>query len=184
MPSVLIPLAQGCEELEAVTLIDVLRRAEIDVISASLASQQEVVASRGVHLMADTTLDAVKDEAFDMLVLPGGKDGAQRLNDDQRIHDRIQQQLQQGKYIAAICAAPAVLASAGVLNGRNATCYPGFINPTEYPQITLREQAVVIDGNILTSRGPGTAMDFALAIVETLTDTITRQNVEKALERA
>lgn len=184
MPSVLILLAQGCEELEAVTLIDILRRADIRVVSASLDQQLEVTASRGVRLIADTTLDAVDDESFDMLILPGGMSGAQQLNADQRIHARIHQQLEQGKYVAAICAAPSVLASAGVLNGRNATCYPGFIDPEAFPEISLQEQAVVTDGNILTSRGPGTAMDFALAIVEILTDATTRQNVEKALVRA
>lgn len=184
MPRVLIPLAQGCEELEAVTLVDLLRRAEIEVITASLDDQLVVTASRGVGLLADTTLDDVKAEAFDMLLLPGGKHGARHLNDDQRIHDRIHQQLADHKYLAAICAAPSVLAAAGVLNGRRATCYPGFIDPDEYPQIRLLDQAVVIDETILTSRGPGTAMDFALTIIEILVDNTTRLTVEKSLVRA
>lgn len=183
MPRVLIPLAQGCEELEAVTLIDLLRRADIEVITASLDDQREVIASRGVVLIADTTLDAVQSDNFDMLLLPGGKVGAQNLNEAGRIHDRIHQQLADNRYLAAICAAPSVLAAAGVLDGRQACCYPGFIKPEEYPQITLLEQAVVIDETILTSRGPGTAMDFALVIIETLVNQKTRDNVEKALVR-
>lgn len=183
MPRVLIPLAQGCEELEAVTLVDLLRRAGIEVITASLDDQREVTASRGVVLLADTTLEAVKTETFDMLILPGGKVGAQYLNDSSRIHERIHQQLADNHHLAAICAAPSVLATAGVLDERQACCYPGFIKPDEYPKITLLEQAVVIDDKILTSRGPGTAMDFALVIIETLVDKNTRHNVEKALVR-
>lgn len=183
MPRALILLAQGCEELEAVTLIDLLRRAGIEVVSASLDEQRQVTASRGVCLLADSTLAGVNNAVFDMLILPGGADGARHLKADPQVRTLIQQQLEQGRDIAAICAAPTVLAAMGILNGRNATCYPGFIDPAEYPEISLHEDAVVIDGNILTSRGPGTAMDFALTIIETLTDIHTRQTVEKALVR-
>jgi len=183
MARVLIPLATGCEELEAVTLIDLLRRAGITVITASLTDQQQVKASRGVRLTAETTLDRVIHDDFDMLVLPGGMPGAANLNDDPRIHAMIKKLNLNNKAIGAICAAPMVLAHSGLLNGKTATCYPGMLNKEDWPEISLEDKGVVIDGNVLTSRGPGTAMDFALAIIEFLTDQDTRNTVESALVR-
>ncbi|MDH5357520.1 MAG: DJ-1/PfpI family protein [Gammaproteobacteria bacterium] len=184
MPNVLIPLAKGYEELEAVTIIDLLRRAEITVITASLEQQTVVVASRGVRMVADTTLDKVIYDDFDMIILPGGLPGATHLNDDIRIHAILKRLHQSSKAVAAICAAPIVLANAGLLNGKRATCYPGILNTNDWPEITLSDDAVVIDDNILTSRGPGTAMDFALAIIEFLTNHTTRNEVEIGLVRS
>jgi len=182
MPTVLIPLAEGCEELEAVTLIDILRRAGITVISASIGAQI-VPASRGVHLVADTTLDDVIYDDFDMIVLPGGLPGSTNLDKDIHIHAIIKRLHQSDMAIGAICAAPLVLANCGVLDGKRATCYPGIMTQDEWPSIKLCDDPIVIDGNILTSRGPGTAMDFALAIIEYLTDTNTRNQVEAGLVR-
>ena len=114
IPTVLVPLAQGCEELEAVTIIDLLRRAEIKVITASL-DEKPIVASRGTHLIADTTLDQVLHLEFDMVVLPGGLPGANYLNEDARIHEVLKRCAENNKYVAAICAAPKVLANAGLV---------------------------------------------------------------------
>jgi 4-methyl-5(b-hydroxyethyl)-thiazole monophosphate biosynthesis len=178
VPKVLIPLAQGCEELEAVTLIDLLRRADITVITASLTEQRQIKASRGVQLVADLALEDIMFDDFDMVVLPGGQPGTDHLNDDPRIHAILKRLVQADKAIAAICAAPLVLANAGLLEGKSATSYPGVLKADEWPNISLKKDAVVIDGKVLTSKGPGTAIDFALAIIEYLTSKATRLNVE------
>lgn len=123
MPRVLVPLAQGCEELEAVTIIDLLRRAQIEVVTASL-DDQPVLASRRVVLIADCHLDAVLNDDFDMIVLPGGGAGTENLNNDPRIHQLLKKLHAAGKYTAAICAAPKVLATAGLLENKQATSYP------------------------------------------------------------
>jgi len=183
MPTVLIPLAQGCEELEAVTLIDLLRRANINVITASLSNTQLITASRGVRLMADTTLANVIDDDFDMIILPGGQPGTDNLNANPHIHTLLKRLNQSGKAIAAICAAPLVLAHAGLLTGKTVSCFPKVLTTELWPDITLSDQAVIIDGRILTSRGPGTAMDFTLAIIEYLSDPATRDKVEAGLVR-
>jgi 4-methyl-5(b-hydroxyethyl)-thiazole monophosphate biosynthesis len=182
MAKVLVPLAQGCEELEAVTIIDLLRRAEVQVTTASL-DEKPVVASRGTRLLADTTLDQVIDEEFDMIVLPGGLPGADNLNADERIHKILKNAVDKDHYIAAICAAPKVLASAGLLNNKKATAYPGVLEALGNNAFEITAAAVQIDGKILTSRGPGTAMDFALEIITCLLGDKKRNHVEAALQR-
>lgn len=180
MPKVLVPLAQGCEEIEAVTVIDILRRAGIEVVSAGL-NDQPVRASRGVMLMPDTTLDTALNDSFDMIVLPGGQPGSNNLKVDKRIIALLQRMAQQGKYIAAICAAPSVLASAGLLDGKQATSFPGALDP--FPNVKQQHAAIAEDGRFITSRGPGTAMDFALTLVEHLAGSAKRQEVEAGLQR-
>jgi len=179
---VLVPLAEGCEELEAVTIIDLLRRAQIEVVTAGLAAGP-VRGSRGTVLLPDATLAEVLDQDFDMMVLPGGQPGATHLEHDARVIALLKSMAGHGRYTAAICAAPKVLAVAGLLQGKQATSYPGALDPREFPDIRLDTRAVVRDGNVLTSRGPGTAMDFALTLIETLTDRNTRNQVEQALIR-
>ncbi len=179
MASVLVPLAQGCEELEAITIIDLLRRAGIDVTSAGL-DEKHVTASRGVVLIPDTDLDSALKENYDMIVLPGGLPGADHLDNDSRLRERIINMVEKGKYVAAICAAPKVLASAGLLKDKKVTCYPGVLNALG---IKSEETAVVTDGNIITSRGPGTAMDFALTLIEKLAGKEKRDEVETGLVR-
>ncbi len=182
MPKVLVPLAQGCEELEAVTIIDLLRRAGIEVITAGL-DDQAVLASRGVTLIPDTTLDSVLETPFDMIVLPGGLPGADHLDNDPRIQALITRQIQNDKKVAAICAAPKVLASAGLLDHKRVTAYPGTLEGLDLPHTAIASIDVLTDGNITTSRGPGTAMDFALALIEQLVDKAKRDDIEAGLVR-
>ncbi|MEQ1590805.1 MAG: DJ-1 family glyoxalase III [Thiobacillaceae bacterium] len=182
MARVLVPLAEGCEELEAVTIIDLLRRAGVEVVVAGLKSGI-VKASRGTQLMPDTTLDAALQDEYDMVVLPGGMPGAQHLKDDARVVAFVQKMATAGRFTAAICAAPTVLAAAGVLEGKTATSYPGFLDKMHLPNVTLSTEAIVRDGLVITSRGPGTAMDFALSLVEILMGLETRHQVESSLVR-
>lgn len=182
MASVLVPLAQGCEELEAVTIIDLLRRAGIEVISVGLDAQP-VRASRGTVLIPDAVLDEVVDRDFDMIVLPGGLPGADHLERDARLRALITRAASAGRFVAAICAAPKVLASAGLLDNRIATSFPGVLDPAKVSGLSYRDDAVVQDGKIITSRGPGTAMDFALTLIENLVGKERRDQVEAALQR-
>ena len=182
MACVLVPLAQGCEELEAVTIIDLLRRADIKVITAGLDGKP-VQASRGTVLVPDTTLDKVDARTLDMIVLPGGLPGADHLKNDPRLRQLLLCMSQRNKFIAAICAAPMVLASVGLLDGKRATSYPGALDDMEINNMNYQTLSVVRDGNIITSRGPGTAMDFALELIEILLDGQKRNSVEAALQR-
>jgi len=182
MARVLIPLANGCEELEAVTVIDLLRRAGIEVITAGLA-EGPVTASRGVVLMPDCSLDQVLDEEFDMIVLPGGLPGADHLDADPRIHRLLQRMAEEDRYTAAICAAPKVLLNAGLLDGHKATAYPGVMDDLMGQGSQFLRDAVVTDGKVVTSRGPGTAMDFALTLIERLLGADKREEVETPLMR-
>ncbi len=177
---VIVPLAQGCEELEAVTIIDLLRRAEITVVTAGLDAQS-VTASRGTVLIPDTDLDTALEEDYDMVVLPGGLPGSDHLDNDERIKNILIKMANSEKFTAAICAAPKVLASAGLLNGKKATCYPTVLESNNDTSIT--GESVVVDGKVITSRGPGTAMDFALQLIESLVGKEKREEVEKALVR-
>lgn len=182
-PVVLVPLAQGCEELEAVTITDLLTRAGIKVITAGL-DDKPVKASRGLVILPDVTLDKVINDEFDMIVLPGGLPGADNLNADQRIHDLIKRLSDNNKFTAAICAAPRVLATAGLLDNKNATSFPGALDQFETKNMQYQETAVVVDGKVITSRGPGTAMDFALTLVELLLGKAKRDEVEAPLQRS
>ena len=182
MASVLVPLAQSCEELKAVTVVDLLRRAGISVVTAGL-DDQPVRASRGMVLIPDVTLtDALRQE-FDMIVLPGGQPGATNLGKDERVTGLLQRMARDGKYTAAICAAPRVLAQGGLLDGRRATSYPGALEPDSVPGLNYVDAPVVTDGKVITSRGPGTAMDFALQLIEVLVGVQKRREVEAGLQR-
>lgn len=182
MSRVLVPLAEGFEEIEAVTVIDLLRRAGIEVVTAGLDSGP-VAGAHGIVVAPDTTLDAVLDHAFDMIALPGGMPGAANLAADTRLSAFLRRLADDGQFTAAICAAPGVLAKAGLLAGKRATSFPGFLSPASAPGTILSEDPVVVDGKVITSRGPGTAIDFALALVESLEGTETRSAVEARLQR-
>jgi 4-methyl-5(b-hydroxyethyl)-thiazole monophosphate biosynthesis len=183
MASVLVPLAAGCEELEAVTIIDLLRRAGVEVVSAGLASGP-VKARWGTVLMPDTDLDRALARDYDMIVLPGGGPGSEALARDARVQQALQRMAAAGKYTAAICAAPMALATAGLLENRRATSYPGSLDDIPVKGMTYLEESVVQDGKVITSRGPGTAMDFALHLVEVLAGRDKRIEVEKGLVRS
>lgn len=182
MPTVLVPLAQGCEELEAVTIIDLLRRANIEVITAGL-DDKPVKGSRGTVLIPDMTLDEALGNTFDMVVLPGGLPGSDNLNNDPRIHTLLKELHAQGKYTAAICAAPKVLANAGLLTNKQATSYPGVLDKMQVPDMSYINAPVVQDDKVITSRGPGTAMDFTLTLIELLVGEVTKNQVEAGLVR-
>lgn len=163
MARALVLLADGFEEIEAVTIVDVLRRANIGVTVAGLHGGTV----RGAHdivIEAETTLEHASSTDFDALVLPGGAAGAEKLKNDGRVIELVQRFVAQQRLTAAICAAPTVLEAAGVLNGVRATCYPGF----QLPSARLADERVVEDGLFVTSRGPGTAMEFALTLVARL----------------
>lgn len=181
MSKVIIPLAQGCEELEAITVADILRRAGVDVILAGL-SEGLVHCSRGVVLKPDALLDEVLNETFDMVVLPGGMPGSEHLKNDVRIKSLLNKTAGQGRYVAAICAAPMALHAAGLLEQKAATSFPGVLDQLAGTH-QYKTDAVVVDGNVITSRGPGTAMDFALVLVELLCGKQKRDQVEAELQR-
>ncbi len=182
MSHVLVPLAQGCEELEAITITDLLVRAGITVTTCGL-DNQPVKASRGATIIPDTSIDNLQNESFDLIVLPGGLPGADHLRDNEQLQTLIKKQALDNKYLAAICAAPKALAQAGVLEGKTATSYPGVLAALDNTNITISDNAVEIDGNIITSRGPGTAMDFALTLIELLEGRKKRDEVNQQLVR-
>ena len=182
MSQVLVPLAQGCEELEAITITDLLVRAGIEVTTAGL-DKQPVTASRGIIIIPDTSIDAVLDKTYDLIVLPGGLPGADHLRDDENIQKLLKNHADKGKYIGAICAAPKAVAAAGLLEGKKATAYPGVLEALGNEQIDVKDSAIEIDGNIVTSRGPGTAMDFALTLIELLEGPAKRDEVNRQLVR-
>lgn len=175
---VLIPLADGVEELEAVTIIDILRRGGVTVTSAALGATPTVVGARGVKLLADALWSTLAPDDFDALVLPGGGKGTEALLADQRVLETVRSFDEADKYVAAICAAPSVLAKAGVLEKRKATCYPSVA-----PQLgkAYDDAPVIADGNIITSQGPGTAMLFALVLVRYFVDEETARRVADGL---
>lgn len=179
---VLVPIAEGFEELEAVTIIDLLRRANIEVISAGLKPGL-VKGSRGTQIMPDTTLEQIQARDYAMIVLPGGQPGSRNLGQDTRIIQLLQIMANAQRYVCAICAAPTVLLKAGLLAGKNITCYPGALNEKDAVDLHLQHSAVEIDGKIITSRGPGTAIDFALTLIEVLRDKTSRMQVETQLVR-
>lgn len=180
MPSVLLPLANGSEDLEAITVLNILRRAGIEAVSASLDGQA-IRGSRGTILIPDTSLDEALKRRFDMVVLPGGQPGTNNLKADARIIKLVQDMAAEGRYVCAICAAPSILATAGLLDGKHATSFPGALDA--FPRVSRQPQAIVEDGKFITSRGPGTAMDFALTLVERLTSRSKRDEVEAGLVR-
>ena len=182
MALVLVPLAEGFEDLEAITITDLLRRAQIDVVTAGL-KPGPVKGSRGTIVVPDMSLNEALKQSFDMVVLPGGQPGATYLEKDERIQSLLKQLAADNKPIAAVCAAPKVLAVAGLLNGKRATGFPGTLSTDQFPEISVSDEPVIKDGNVITSRGPGTTMDFALTLIEILTNPDVRAHVEQALHR-
>jgi 4-methyl-5(b-hydroxyethyl)-thiazole monophosphate biosynthesis len=142
-----------------------------------------ILGSRGTRIQPDATLDDALAQDYDLVALPGGLPGADHLRDDARIQALLRKMAAAGKHTAAICAAPMALAAAGLLEGKRATAYPGVLDGLDLPTTNKRQDAVVVDGKVVTSRGPGTAMDFALTLVELLAGTDKRDQVEAGLVR-
>ncbi len=163
---VLVPIADGTEEIEAVCIIDVLRRAGLSVTVASVGALQ-VTASRGVKIVADSLIADCTRTVYDLIVLPGGMPGAEHLRDSDELIGLLKTQKREGRFYAAICASPAVvLQHHGLLDSIRATCHPFFVDQIDNRDAV--ESRVVIDGYCITSRGPGTAIEFALKLVEVL----------------
>lgn len=174
----IIVLADGFEEIEAVTVIDILRRAEVNITVAGLGDTK-VTGSRGLNITVDKKLDEAGSD-FDALIFPGGMPGATNLAASDKVKNLIQKMHSEDRLIAAICAAPAiVLAPTGILKGRSATSYPGM-QKNFGKDVTYKEENVITDGNIITSRGPGTALLFALTIVEKLAGKEIKDKIKKA----
>jgi protein DJ-1 len=167
-PRALVVLAEGAEEMEATITVDVLRRAGVEVVLAGLDGPDAVRCSRKVRIVPDTSLDAASGD-FDVLVLPGGADGARRLAESAAVGRLLREREQRGDLVAAICAAPMALARHGVYAGRRMTSHPSVAEIVSAHGKAL-EEAVVDDGSLVTSRGPGTAFAFALHLVERLCD--------------
>ena len=178
MKTVCVPLAPGFEEIEAVTIIDVLRRAGITVTVAG-TEPGPIRGSHGITITPDTTIDQVDADGLDMVALPGGMPGTLNLRDSSGVRALVDRVALRGRYTAAICAAPMVLAAAGLLAGKRATSHPSVreqISGSAY-----REETVVEDGTVVTSRGAGTAMAFALRLVSLLTDDETAARLRTAM---
>ena len=164
MKKIVIHLADGFEEIEAVTPIDVLRRAGFEVTIVSMNGKKEVAGAHGIAVVADVLFEEVDYNKADLIILPGGMPGSKNLDNHDGLKSAIRQFNHHGKPIAAICAAPMVLGHLGILRGKKVTCFPGTEIHLEGSRVTGK--AVEVDGNITTGKGPGAAMQFALSIVE------------------
>lgn len=178
----LIPLAEGFEETEAITIIDILRRAGLRVMVAGLTAGS-VTGSHAIAVVPDTTLHAMAGQHFDLIALPGGRPGADHLAADQRLLTLLREAAAAGTLIGALCAGPRALARAGLLTGRRVTSFPGALDDIRPVDWRYSDDAVVIDGRFITSRGPGTAMEFALTLVEKALGRRRRRAVESRLIR-
>lgn len=165
---VYVMLADGFEEIEALTVVDVLRRAGIEVSTVSISDSKTVTGSHKISVISDILLADADLEKADMVVLPGGMPGTENLYNNHELEKSLAQRVKNNKWIAAICAAPIVLGRRGYLKGLEAVCYPGF--EEELAGASIKNDRVVISSNFITSKGPGTALDFALAIVSVLKD--------------
>ncbi|EAS47779.1 4-methyl-5(b-hydroxyethyl)-thiazole monophosphate biosynthesis protein, putative [marine gamma proteobacterium HTCC2207] len=175
----LIPIAEGSEEIELVTIVDVLRRAgvEVTVASANSGEKLQICASRGTHIVADAMLDDCANKHYDLIAVPGGLPGSEHLAKHAVLDVLLRDQAAQDKLFAGICAAPAlVLATKGLLLDKAVTCHPSFQKSLEAKEVDGAAR-VVVDGNCITSQGPGTALDFALELVEQLCGIVKREEV-------
>ena len=178
MKKVIIFLAEGFEEIEAISIIDVLRRAEVSVTTVSVSKEKEVKGAHNVPVVADNLFDEVDFASYDMLVLPGGMPGAKNLQEHEGVIKQIEA-FEKNKQVGAICAAPMILGGMGLLKGKRATCYPGF--EAELIEAKITDEPVTVDGNITTGKGPAFAIQFALQLVETLAGKATRNEVSDGL---
>ncbi len=179
MSKIGIFMADGCEEIEGLTVVDVIRRAKMEIVTISITGKREVTGSHNVTFLADALASEVDYEELDGIVLPGGMPGTLHLGADETVNRVIREFAAAGKLVCAICAAPSVLGAAGILEGKKATCHPGF--EEKLTGAVTGEEEVVVDGNIITSRGMGTAIPFALAIVRYFKDDAAVEEIKKGL---
>lgn len=172
-------LADGFEECEGLLVIDLLRRAEVKVITASIMGRTQITSSHGIVLQADALAEDVDYDSADMLILPGGYHGTMKLAESSLVKRQCRRASDSRKYIAAICAAPSVLAGIGLLEGKDATCHPSFEDRMDGAVLTHADVSEA--GNIITGRGLGAAIPFALKLVEKLADLETADRIAKAI---
>ncbi len=177
MKRVLVPIAPGFEEIEALTIVDILRRAGAEVTLAATIDGP-VEGRSGIRVLADVTLDVLDASLFDMIALPGGP-GTEKLREDKRLLRILQDAFKDGKPLGAICAAPTVLSKLGLTKGKTITAHPSATK--ELVDEKLSEDRVVVDGGIITSRAPGTALEFSLKLVEVLFGKETAKRVNQGV---
>ena len=177
--SVIVPLAEGFEEIEGVTIIDVLRRAGIAVTSVFL-KKNPVIGSHAIAVTADKSIDDIRSSDFDSIALPGGMPGSSNLKEDARVVGMVKDFAGSERITAALCAAPLVLGHAGVLAGRRATCFPGF--EEQMTGAIAVPDPVVRDGNIITGKGPGCAIPFALELVAAMAGTNVARGLAESMQ--
>jgi 4-methyl-5(b-hydroxyethyl)-thiazole monophosphate biosynthesis len=179
MSKIGIFMADGCEEIEGLTVVDIARRGGLEISMISITGKKEVKGSHGITFFADALKDEMDYGQLDGIVLPGGMPGTVNLGADDTVNTIIKNFAAEGKLVCAICAAPSVLGAAGILQGKHATCHPGF--EEKLTGATTEEKAVVVDGNIITSRGMGTAIPFGLEIVRYFAGDETVETIRKGL---
>lgn len=177
MKTIFVFLTTGFEEMEALGTVDILRRAGLEVQTVSLTGNKTVMASHGVPVVSDTLFEEARLGNAEMLVIPGGTTA---FNDHEGLKKAVKEFYDQGHNVAAICASPIVLGGLGILNGRMATCYPGFEHYLKGAKLET-EKAVIVDGNVITGRGPGLVIDFALKLVEIVAGKAKRDEVAEKL---
>lgn len=171
-----IPLAEGFEDIEALTVVDILRRAGITIDTVGVPGSA-ITSKSGVRVMVDRRLADLRAEDYDGIILPGGEKAVEILSKTISLLDAIKKLDARGKLIAAICAAPSVLAKTGILENKKATIYPGLEKQLPRP----REDKIVVDKNVITSQGPGTAVEFALKLVETLKGQLKAEKIRREI---
>lgn len=179
MKESLLFLAEGFEEIEAITVIDVLRRADILLKTVSITPCLQVKGAHGITIEADAAFETIETDNFDYLILPGGMPGTKHLDESEQLNKWLLAHVQNGGRVAAICAAPSVLGRLGILKGKKATCYPGFEPALQGADFTAA--AVEVDGNVITANGPAAALRFALSIVASIKGESVAQQVEEAM---
>ncbi|MBK8806916.1 MAG: DJ-1/PfpI family protein [Bacteroidales bacterium] len=168
MKTVYVFIAEGFEDIEAITPIDILRRAELNVVTVSITSDVLVTSAHNITIKTDTTINKINTEDADLLILPGGMPGSNNLNSSELLKSIISKHNDKKGLIAAICAAPIILGDLGILKGKQAICYPSY--EPRLKGATIVNQPVVVDGNIITAKGVGAAIKFSLKLIEILLD--------------
>ncbi|NMM61246.1 DJ-1/PfpI family protein [Clostridium sp. P21] len=179
MKKAIVLLAKGFEEVEALTVVDVLRRGGVHCITCSIDNEEEVLGSHSIHVKANNLLEKVDVDKYDALVIPGGMPGASNLRDNEEVIEIVKKFNNENKIVGAICAGPIVLGKADILKGKNVTSYPGFED--QLGEVFYSQNIVEQDGNIITSRGPATAIYFAFKILENLSDMKTVEDLKEAM---